>query len=255
MANCKFWVGYLNKLYNIYLSKEKDLAIRLKSLLGFAPDKLDIYKIAFQHKSNKGLQNGQRVINNERLEYLGDAILSTVVADYLYQKYPNGNEGFLTKMRSKIVKRQTLNRVGAKIELDLILQQYNHTALSESMLGNALEALIGAVYLDQGFAKVHQFITLQILNKHLDVRRLEAIDDNFKSQLLEWGQKTNHKIEFRLLEKYKHQKKDRFKIAVFVDEKQKGLAEAYNKKHAEQKAAQRTCEQLGIIQSENSRGY
>src|SRR5690606_6504328 len=137
-------------LYNYYLSPDKDLARRLYPLLGFVPSKLSIFKLAFAHKSTQS-EKSYPLQNNERLEYLGDAVLGTIVAEYLFKKYPNANEGFLTKMRSKIVKRKSLNKVGEKMGLDLFLAEYNPTRLSRSMLGNAVEALVGAVYLELGY--------------------------------------------------------------------------------------------------------
>ncbi len=245
-------MGTFRSIYNLYFSNNKALAKELYGLLGFVPNKMSIYKIAFQHKSSNGQQNGSRIINNERLEYLGDAILSTVVADYLYQKYPKGNEGFLTKMRSKIVKRKTLNEVGELMGLDMLMKQFNHTKLSGSMLGNALEALIGAVYLDQGFDHAHRFITGQILRKYLDINQIEHTDDNFKSMLLEWGQKNDHSIEYQLIEKYKFQKRDRYKMAVLVDGRRRGVADNYNKKSAEQQASKKACKTLGLIESSST---
>lgn len=137
------------KFYNFFLSPDKELARKLRSLLGFVPYNLRIFKLAFSHKSSPS-DKAYAMQNNERLEYLGDAVLGTIVAEYLFRKYPNANEGFLTKMRSKIVKRKSLNKIGEKMGLDLLLSEYNQTRLSRSMLGNAVEALVGAVYLERG---------------------------------------------------------------------------------------------------------
>ena len=136
------------------------------------------------HKSNSAQVNGHRQ-HNERLEFLGDAVLNGIVAEYLYKKYPNGDEGFLTKMRSKIVKRKTLDAIGYKMGLDEIMTIMNKTHISKSMLGNALEALIGAIYLENGYTYTRRFIVVKLLRKFLNIHELELLDDNFKSQLLE----------------------------------------------------------------------
>jgi len=187
--------------------------------------------------------------NNERLEYLGDAILSTIVAEYLYKKYPSGNEGFLTKMRSKIVKRQTLNHIANEMGLDVILSEYAQGKLSSSMLGNALEALVGALYLELGYTKTRDYVISNILIKYLDIHKLESHDDNYKSQLLEWCQKKDKNIDFKLLTKFKLDKRDRFKVAVVIDGKEIAIAEDFNKKSAEQHAASTALKQLNITKS------
>ena len=135
----------IRRLYNLYISEDKDLTMRLKPILGFTPARLGLFKTAFYHKSMTNETPGKAT--NERLEFLGDAILSTIVAEYLFKKYPNKDEGFLTKMRSKIVKRQTLNEIADNMGLDVILSEYSLGKMSSSMLGNALEALVGAIYI------------------------------------------------------------------------------------------------------------
>lgn len=185
--------------------------------------------------------------NNERLEYLGDAVLGTVVAEYLFQKYPNANEGFLTKMRSKIVKRNTLNKIGDKMGLDVLLEEYSQARLSKSMLGNAVEALVGAVYLETGYEGTKRFIVNKILRNHLDVHKLESYDDNYKSQLLEYCQKNGQNVSYQLVARYKFEKRDRFKVAVLVDGKKLATADDFNKKSAEQTASEKALEVLGLL--------
>jgi len=194
--------------------------------------------------NNHATANGN--YSNERLEYLGDAILSTIVAEYLYKKYPTSNEGFLTKMRSKIVKRKTLNMIADEMGLDLILSQYAQGKLSASMMGNALEALVGAVYLEYGYKKTRDYVISKILMKHLDIHGLETFDDNYKSRLLEWCQKHDKSIDFKLVNKYKLEKRDRFKVAVLIDGKEVSIADDYNKKAAEQTASATAIKELKI---------
>jgi len=141
----------IKRFHNYYFSKDKDFARKLKGLLGFTPYNLSIFQLAFSHRSNGNDNDSYAMTNNERLEYLGDAILGTIVAEYLFKKYPHADEGFLTKMRSKIVKRKSLNKIGEKMELDLMLAEQNNPRLSRSMLGNAVEALVGAIYLELGY--------------------------------------------------------------------------------------------------------
>lgn len=188
-------------------------------------------------------QNNQ---HNERLEYLGDSVLSTIVAEYLFKKYPNQNEGFLTKMRSKIVKRKTLNDLASQMGLDIILSEYSQGRLSNSMLGNAFEAMIGAIYLEKGFYRTKSYVIREILLKHLDIHKLEKSDDNFKSILLEWGQKNNVSVDYRLLSKYKMDKRDRFKVAVIVNGESVSEADDYSKKSAEQSASKSALKILKI---------
>lgn len=218
-------------------------------VLGFVPCNITIYKLAFSHKSS---QNEKPIFsqNNERLEYLGDAVLGTIVAEYLFKKYPDSNEGFLTKMRSKIVKRKTLNRIGDKMELDGVLQEFNNTRLSRSMLGNAVEALVGAIYLDAGYAFTQKYIVEHILRRYLDIHELENYDDNYKSQLLEWCQKHGKTISYKLISRYKYEKRDRFKVGVFVNNQRIATADDFNKKSAEQAASEKAMIELGFLSEE-----
>ncbi len=175
--------------------------------------------------------------NNERLEYLGDSVLSTIVAEYLFKKYPNKNEGFLTQMRSKIVKRKTLNEIADKMGLDVILTNYSTGRLSNSMMGNALEALIGAIYIEFGYPKTKRYVIRNILRKYLNIHELEEFDDNYKSRLLEWCQKNNKTIQYELISRRKIDKRDRFRVAVNIDGSHFGESEDFNKKSAEQAAS------------------
>lgn len=238
----------LFKFYNYYLSPDKEFARKLRPLLGYVPANLGIFKLAFSHKStsNSG-DKAYAMQNNERLEYLGDAVLGTIVAEYLFKKYPDSNEGFLTKMRSKLVKRKSLNRIGDKMELELLLSEYNTTRLSRSMLGNAVEALVGAVYLDRGYELTKVFVIKHMLRKYVNIHELERLDDNYKSQLLEWCQKSGKTVTYKLLARYKFEKRDRFKVAVMINNKRVATADDFNKKSAEQMASEKAMLALGIL--------
>ncbi|MBK7938822.1 MAG: ribonuclease III [Lewinellaceae bacterium] len=237
---------FIRRFYNYYIHPDKELARRLRTLVGFTPIHLSLFKLAFFHKSTFS-SHDYAIANNERLEFLGDAVLSTIVGEYLFKKYPNSDEGFLTKMRSKIVKRNSLDEIADKMGLDLFLANYNQTRLSKSMLGNALEALVGAVYIEVGYDKTKQYVIRRILRRYLDIHELESFDDNYKSQLLEWCQKNGRSIEYKVVAKYKSEKRDKFKVAVYVDGKKLGTADDFNKKSAEQLASERAMSVLGIL--------
>jgi ribonuclease-3 len=239
------------KIINLFFSKNKDFTKKLTAMLGYTPAHLNLYIQAFMHKSNSVQVNGHRQ-HNERLEFLGDAMLNGIVAEYLYKKYPNGDEGFLTKMRSKIVKRKTLDAIGIKMGIDEIMTIMNKTHISKSMLGNAVEALIGAIYMENGYAFTRKFIVINILRKYLDIHKLEILDDNFKSRLLEWCQKNGKDINYEVISKYKTDKRDRFKIAVVVGGENIAEADDFNKKNAEQIASEKAMLKLGILSLEET---
>lgn len=238
----------IRRFYNFYLSPEKEFVRRLRRLLGFTPAYLHLFKLAFQHKSSNHDSSTQAYggQNNERLEYLGDAVLGTIVAEYLYKKYPTEDEGFLTKMRSKIVKRKSLNEIGFNMGLDEILSTYNNTRIAKSMLGNAVEALVGAVYVEQGYKRTTRFIVRRMLRNYVDVEHLESYDDNYKSQLLEHCQKNGQKVDYAVVKRFKQDKRDRFKVAVMVNGRKMAVGEDFNKKSAEQIASRRALQDLGI---------
>ena len=244
-----FLFRFFKRTNHKYFSKDKFFVERLRTVLDFTPSNIYLFKLAFYHKSTLNNQNNEKLElyqSNERLEFLGDALLSFVVGEYLFNKYPSANEGFLTKMRSKIVKRKTLNDLAEQMGLDRLMMEFNQTAISQSMLGTALEALIGAIYLERGFDFTKRYILKKILRKYINIVQLETYDDNFKSQLLEWCQKNTKEIDFRVISKYKTDKRDRFKVGVFVDGVEIASAEDYNKKSAEQIASEIALNQLNI---------
>ncbi|NJC27238.1 ribonuclease III [Neolewinella antarctica] len=239
----------IRRFYNYYLSPERELVRRLRRLLGFTPAYLKVFKLAFQHKSNNqdtdpnDPYGGQ---NNERLEFLGDAVLGTIVAEYLYKKYPLGDEGFLTKMRSKIVKRNSLNKIGDNMGLDELLSTYNNVRIAKSMLGNAVESLVGAIYVEQGYKGTTRFVVKEMLRNYVDITHLETFDDNYKSQLLEHCQKNGRRVDYSVVKRFKQDKRDRFKVAVLVDGQKLAVGEDFNKKAAEQIASKRALVDMGL---------
>jgi len=234
------------KLRNRYWSQDRSFAYHISDVIGFMPAEINLYKHAFFHRSSQNGKDGYSY-NNERLEYLGDALLSSIVAEYLYCKYPKGDEGFLTKMRSRLVKRKTLNDIAEKMELDVLLGEYNKTHISKSMLGNALEALVGAVYLEKGYDGAKYFVVHRLLHQYVDMKRMEQTDDNDKSTLLEYCQKVGKEVQFRTVSKYKQQKRDKFKMAVVIDGREIATADAFNKKSAEQRASRIALKSMDIL--------
>ncbi len=241
-------IKVVRRIYNRFFSDERDFVRRLRRLLGFTPAYLNVFKLAFSHKSSNDHTRHQPYggQNNERLEFLGDAVLGTIVAEYLYKKYPSGDEGFLTKMRSKIVKRKSLNAIGFDMGLDELLSTYNNTRIARSMLGNAVEALVGAVYVEKGYAGTTTFVVQRMLRNYVDIDTLETYDDNYKSQLLEHCQKSGQKVDYEILKRFKQDKRDRFRVAVVVNGRRMAVGEDYNKKSAEQRASRRALQDLGI---------
>jgi ribonuclease-3 len=244
----------IRRIYNAYLSPDRHIASRIKQITGFTPSNLKIFKLAFAHKSTQynGKDNGGSQ-NNERLEYLGDAVLGTIVAEYLYQKYPSADEGFLTKMRSKIVKRKSLNTIGDSMGVDMLLNEFNNTRISRSMLGNAVEALVGAVYIEKGYRGTYNFIVRRMLRKFVDVHELERYDDNYKSQLLEYCQKNGQNVSYKLISRYKMDKRDRFKVGVLINGDKIAVADDFNKKAAEQQASERALHKLGLLNNQQKK--
>ena len=225
-------------------SADKSLVLQLKDLLGYMPIHVAYYQCAFMHSS----KNEELSENNERLEFLGDAILGSVVAEYLFKKYPYQPEGYLTEMRSRIVRREMLNKVALDMGLQKMVQyNENDRSLSRShIFGNALEALIGAVYLDQGFKKTKRFILEQIVKPYIDIETIENTDTNYKNKLLNWGQKNNRNISFDIAEEKAEGTRKVFAIGIVIDGEWVATGTGYNKKDAGQVAAQKAIEKLGI---------
>ncbi len=241
----------LKKIFNYTLSPDKGLVRELTKILGFIPSNLFLYKRAFTHKSlaSKEKSDLRYPTNNERLEFLGDAILDSVTAEYLFRKYPTQDEGFLTQMRSKMVNRKTLNKIASHMELDIFLRQLGATRISQTMMGNTFEAFVGAIYLDVGYQKTQKFIINKMLRQYINVHELETLNTNYKSQLLEYSQKNQKKISYNVLEHYRTKNnRERFKIAVIIDGKSLATAEDYSKKSAEQKASEKALINMGVLE-------
>ena len=212
--------------------------------MGFVPGNIDLYKIALSHRSIKETSEE----NNERLEFLGDAVLSSIIAHYLFKKYPYKDEGFLTEMRSKMVNRQKLNEIALKMGLKKIsLYNKNDHALKISQIfGNTLEALIGAVFLDKGYNKTQKWVENYIILPHLFINDLENIEINIKNKLYGWASKNGKSVEFATLNESLEKGRRLFTIAATVDGQIIAQAKGFNKKDASHLAAQMAVEKLGL---------
>lgn len=217
---------------------------QLSNVLGFTPGELNLYRTALSHRSvREGADE-----NNERLEFLGDAVLSSIVAHYLFRKYPYRGEGFLTEMRSKMVNRQQLNNIGIKMGLKKITiynKQDNSLKISQ-IFGNTLEALIGAVYLDKGYPKTQHWVEKNIISTHLFMDDLEGIEINIKNKLYGWANKNGKLLEFDTLEEKFENGRRLFTIGATVDGELVAQGKGYNKKDASQVAAQLAVDKLGL---------
>ena len=221
---------------------------QLKNVLGFSPDNISLYKTALTHRSVR--ENADE--NNERLEYLGDAVLSALVADYLFMRYPYKEEGFLTEMRSKMVNRQQLNEIALRMGLKKItLYNKSDGSLKISQIfGNTLEALVGAIYLDRGYKKTAKWVTDRIILPHMFIDDLELLEINHKNKLYGWANKNGKVLEFETVEERVENGRRLFTIAAVVDGKNIAEGKAFNKKDASQIAAQMAVVMLGIMNTE-----
>ena len=230
----------------LFLSPRKEFYLFLKDILGFYPENLKIYDIAFTHKSASITDSQGHYVNNERLEYLGDAILSAIIADFLYKRFPQEDEGFLTKTRSKLVNRTFLTKLTYDMGLNAYIDLNTTKNIDNSHIyGDALEALIGAIYLDKDFKTAKFFVTKRILSQFVNLNEIEQTDDNFKSQLIEWSQKNKKEIKFETTEKsIDKTKPPKFIAVVEIDNKEVGRGIGASKKEAQQNAAQQTLKKI-----------
>ena len=226
----------MSLLSSIFLSKnEREFRKQLRNVLGFTPKNIELYRVALSHRS---VREGSDQ-NNERLEFLGDAILGAIVANYLFMRYPYKDEGFLTEMRSKMVNRNQLNDIAIKIGLKKItfFNRFDNSLKISQIFGNTLEALAGAVYLDKGYNETVKWVSTHIIHPHLFMQDLENLDINLKNKLYGWANKNGKTLEFDTLNETIENGRRLFTIG----------AKAFNKKDASQVAAQKAIEILNII--------
>lgn len=229
-------------------TKEKRLYSFLKNLLGFYPNNIEYYKQALRHKSASNVIIKGVKDSNERLEFLGDAILSTVIANYLYNKFPLKDEGFLTKMRSRIVSRDNINRLSKKLGLPEFVETVKHNnIISKSYEGDALEALIGAVFMDFGYKKTEHFIVNRLVNIHLNMDEIEHTEIDFKSRVIEYSHKEKKSFEFVVDQEGGKGQSDYYKISLFIGSEKVSEGVGKSKKSAEQQASEKYCKKWAII--------
>ncbi|MBS1946977.1 MAG: ribonuclease III [Bacteroidetes bacterium] len=221
---------------------------QLKNILGFAPGKTVLYRTALTHRSLKDKSDE----NNERLEYLGDAVLSAVIADFLFKKYPYKEEGFLTEMRSKMVNRNQLNDIAVKMGLKKIsyFNKFDSSLKMSQIFGNTLEAVVGAIYLDKGFIKTNQWVLERIIQPYLFLDDLEILEINHKNKLYGWANKNSKTLEFETLDEHMEAGRRLFTVGAVVDGQLLAQGKAYNKKDASQIAAQAAIDKLGLNKAE-----
>ena len=211
----------------------------IDDMFGFIPNNIELYKLALIHKSSSIEVNGHS-INNERLEFLGDAVIESVTSDYLFIEYPDYNEGELTKLRSKLVSRQSLNSIACKLGLDKhIISCRSINATQKHIFGDAFEAMMGAIYLDQGYNFANRLLINNIYSKNLSLEEVDETETDFKSRLIEWGQKNHHTVVFRTKGSPMGTGATRsFRCTVLIDNLEVGHGTGTSKKEAEQRAAQ-----------------
>lgn len=238
----------LFSLFRKYSEDEKRLIGAIQRIVGSKPLNLKLYQLATKHSSMARKEKGIKE-SNDRLEYLGDAILGSVVAEYLFSKFPYKNEGFLTEIRARIVNRDSLNSLARKIGVvDIVEFNVNrkHNYSFKSLYGDTLEALVGAVYLDRDYDFTRKFIINKLLMNHVDLQGIVQNNPNYKSKVIEWAHKENKDVRFEILEVKGEKHNKEFVAQVYLDSKPLGKGSGFSKKKAEQDAAQKSCKILKI---------
>lgn len=236
---------YIRKKIRLFKLKNKEPYLSLYNMLGFYPDNITLYEQALIHRSVSPSQSGKHN-NNERLEFLGDAVLDTIVADIVFTHFPNKREGFLTNTRSKVVQRESLNRIAIALGLDKKVISLPYAAINNKYLfGNALEALVGAIYLDKGYVRCRKFVKERIIDPYISLDKLAGKEANFKSRLLEWGQKAKLKINFVLIETFTDEYgKPVFQTSVSIEGTSIGIGIGGTKKESQQVAAKKALKKI-----------
>jgi len=230
---------FRKRINGTYLLDKREFSSRLRKILGFRPGNLRLYEIAFIHRSASFTLPDGKKVNNERLEYLGDAVLDAILSDFLFEKFPDANEGFLTKIRSRIVNREVLNQLAISMGINKILvSNVNSAHPTKNLYGDAFEALIGVVFIDKGFKKTKKLFLKNVLNKYLNLTEIVNTDTDYKSLVFEWVQKHKSNLIFTYNEEYDFNlKKSVFSTILTIDKKELGEGHGSSKKEAEQEAS------------------
>jgi len=237
---------FRKRINGTLLLDKQEFSSRLKKILGFRPGNLRLYEIAFIHRSASfTLPDGKRV-NNERLEFLGDAVLDAILSDFLFEKFPDANEGFLTKIRSRIVNRDVLNQLAISMGINnILISNISSVHPTKNLYGDAFEALIGSVFIDKGFKKTKKLFIKNVLNKYLDLNLIVNTDTDYKSLVFEWVQKHKSNLIFTYNEEYDFNlKKSVFSTTLFIDKKELGEGHGSSKREAEQEASSQAWKRL-----------
>ncbi|MEG3656341.1 ribonuclease III [Arenibacter palladensis] len=230
----------LSNLFNSHSKKDGDFFLGMKKILGFKPKNLEIYQKAFVHRSANRKDKAGFPMNYERLEFLGDAMLGTIISKHLYSKVPDGDEGYLTKMRSKIVSREHLNELGKDLNLiDFVESRIPKSRFGDNIHGNVFEALVGAIYLDRGYKFCEKFISKRIIDPYVDIEQLEGKVISYKSLVIEWCQKQKKSFNYDIYEDTGNDVVKHFAVKLSIAGKIVAKARATSKKKAEERASKR----------------
>jgi ribonuclease-3 len=233
-------MNFIRKIVKSRSVEDQELRNELKNLLNFSPKRINKYKKAFTHRSVQMLDKNGIPINYERLEFLGDSILGSVIAAYLYKKVPTGTEGYLTQMRSKIVSREHLNELGKDLDLiRFVKSNIDQTNIGDNIHGNIFEALIGAIYLDKGYKFCQKFIYENVIVPYVDIEKLEGKITSYKGLIIEWCQKKKRKYKFDTYEDSGNESVKHFSVKISIDGEQVAKGRATSKKKAEEQASKR----------------
>ena len=224
--------------------KNCQLQLFIRQSFGFKPKNIELYAQAFSHKSVAKKNAAGLKLSNERLEFLGDSVISTIVSEYLFEKFPNEDEGYLTQMRSRIVSRKSLNSLGAQIGLEPFVNYLKGNFPYKSLLGNVFEALFGAIYLDKGYKKAKEVFIKKILEKYIDLENLEANNIDHKSQLLIYCQKNKLELEFKTINEQTIKGSISFTMGAYINGELKGESTDLSKRSAEQAAAEIASQEI-----------
>jgi len=234
-------MNFLKNILGISIPKEDQIFLKkIKQIIGFKPKNLELYKEAFTHRSARKTSKNGNPINYEKLEFLGDSIIGSIITAYLFQKIPDQNEGYLTKMRSKIVSRENLNSIGKKLNfIDLIIKQTTQKKIGESVYGDVFESLVGAIYMDKGYVVCGKFIQKKIIEPYIDIQKLEKKIISYKGLIIEWCQKNRKNHVVKVEEILRSLGRNFFLVSLYIDEKEISKAQATSKKKAEEIASRR----------------
>ncbi|MBU2948391.1 ribonuclease III [Zobellia uliginosa] len=233
-------MGFPSNIFNSRPKEDGDFFGGITSILGFKPRNLSIYKKAFVHRSANEKDDDGNPLNYERLEFLGDSMLGTIISKHLYDQVPEGDEGYLTKMRSKIVSRKHLNELGKDLGLiDYVKSRIPKSHFGENIHGNVFEALVGAIYLDRGYKYCEKFISQKVVEPYVDIEQLEGKVISYKSLVIEWCQKQKKTFDYDVYDDTGNDSLKHFAVKLSIGDQVVAKARATSKKKAEERASKR----------------